>query len=370
MVFYIPSERTPQICSTKGVFMEKNNEKILSILDKDYLDWLSELKLRFKQSQIKASIKVNSELIQFYWMLGRDIVKMKSETRWGSRFFYSLSKDMKNIFNNQHGFSVRNLQFMRQFYELFPETIITQQVAAQIFSIPWGHILVIISEVKGNTEKALFYIQKTIENNWSRSVLSCFIESDLYERNGKAITNFETQLPNVDSDLSKELIKDPYSFNFLALEDKYTEKELKDALIKNIEQFLLELGTGFAYMGREYRLEVGKTEQFIDMLFYNTTVHAYVVIEVKTKKFKPEYVGQLGTYVVAVDHILKTEKDEKTIGILVCKDKDNVLARYSLESSSQPLGISSFELSKLIPDKFKSSLPTIEEIENELNKKS
>ena len=172
----------------------------------------------------------------------------------------------------------------------------------------------------------------------------------------------------MDKDLAKEITKDPYSFNFLTLEKKYSEKELKDALITNIQKFLLELGTGFAYMGREYRLPVGQTEQFLDMLFYNTNVHAYVVVEVKVTDFKPDYIGQLGTYVVAVDHILKTEKDEKTIGILICKGKDEILARYSVDSSSQPLGISSFELSKLIPDNFKSSLPTIEELENELSK--
>jgi len=348
--------------------MKEVSEKILSIMDKDYQDWLVELKTRYKQSQIKAAIKVNSELIRFYWSLGRDIVKMKSETRWGSKFYDSLSKDLKTSFPDSSGFSKTNLIFMKQFYELFPENEIGQQLVNQIMLVPWGHIVVLVNRVKKDRKKAIFYIQKTIEYNWSRSMLSNYLDADLYERSGKAVTNFETQLPSVDTELSNELIKDPYSFNFLAMEEDYTEKELKDALIKNIEQFLLELGTGFAYMGREYRLVVGETEQFIDMLFYNAQVHAYVVIEVKTKKFKPEYVGQLGTYVVAVDHLLKTDKDEKTIGILVCKDKDNTLARYSLESSSQPLGISSYELSKLIPETFKSSLPTIEELEEELNK--
>lgn len=346
--------------------MEKDSIKVLSILDDDYQNWIVDLKKRYRQSQIKAAIRVNSELIKFYWELGRDIVKMKADAKWGNGFYASLSKDLKNQLNDVKGFSERNLQFMRQFYELFPENEITKQVVSQITSVPWGHLIYITRASSGNRSKALFYIQKTLENNWSRSVLLNFLSTDLYERTNNKITNFKMTLPNEGSDLANELIKNPYSFNFLSLENEYTEKELKDALINNIQKFLLELGTGFAFLGREYRLEVGQTEQFIDLLFYNARVHAYVVVEIKTTNFKPEFVGQLGTYVVAVDHLLKTEKDEKTIGILICKYKDDVLARYSLESSSQPLGVSAYELSKMIPDNYKSSLPTIEEIENEL----
>lgn len=196
------------------------------------------------------------------------------------------------------------------------------------------------------------------------------ISSNLFKRQGKAITNFEYALPETTSGLAKEITKDPYNFDFLEMRDDYGEKELKDALIANIEKYLLELGTGFAYMGREYRVEIGKSEEFLDMLFYNTSIHAYVVIEIKVREFKSEDIGQLGTYVVAVDHLLKTSKDEKTIGLLICKDKDEVKASYALESTSQPIGVSSYELSRLIPEHFKSSLPTIEELENELNGKS
>ena len=361
--------KTPSLTIGGKKIMKDVSEKVLSIFDDDYQNWIDDLKKRYKQSQIKAAIKVNSELIHFYWSLGRDIVKMKSESRWGSKFYESLSKDLRNAFPDATGFSRTNIIYMKQFYELFPENEISQQVVDQLFFIPWGHITLIVSKVKKSTNKAAFYIRKTIENNWSRSVLSCFLDTNLYERSQDKLTNFKTTLPEENSDLANELIKDPYNFNFLAIDDRYTEKELKDALINNIQKFLLELGTGFAFIGKEYRLQVGQTEQFLDMLFYNTQAHAYVVLEVKTTNFKPEFVGQLGTYVVAVDHILKTERDEKTIGILVCKDKDNVLARYSLDSSSQPLGVSSFELSKLIPENFKSSLPTVEEIENELKLK-
>ena len=348
--------------------MEKETDKVLSIKDNDYLNWIGDLKKRYRQSQIKAAIKVNSELIRFYWELGRDIVRMKGEKRWGKHFYQNLSNDLQKAFNEAKGFSVRNLQCMRQFYELFGDKHISQQVAAQLFTVPWGHILLIINKIKGNRDKALFYVQQTIKHNWSRAVLLNYIDSNLYERSGKAVNNFEDSLPDIDKDLAKEITKNPYNFNFLSMEKEYSEKELKEALIANIQSFLLELGTGFAYIGKEYRLEVDGHELFLDMLFYNIRIHAYVVIEVKVTDFKPDYVGQIGTYVVAVDHLLKTEKDEKTIGILICKNKNDVLARYSLESSSKPLGISTYELSKLIPENFKSSLPTIEEIEAELTK--
>ena len=357
------------VANRRNKNMNATNEKVLSILDNDYQNWIKELKSRYKQSQIKAAIRVNSELIRFYWELGRDIVNMKAESKWGSKFYECLSKDLKEQFPDARGFSIRNLYYIKQFYELFPNNEIMQQVAAKLFMVPWGHIMLIIDCVRGNTKKALFYVQQTIRNNWSRSILLNFLDTNLYERYGNSVNNFDISLPEENSDLSNELIKDPYNFNFLAINEKYTEKELKDAIENNIQKFLTELGTGFAYMGREYRLLVGETELFIDMLFYNTRVHAYVVVEIKTGKFKPEYLGQLGTYVVAVNHQLKTDKDDKIIGILICKDKDNVLARYSLETTNQPLGITEYELSNLIPDNFKSSLPTIEEIETELNKK-
>lgn len=349
--------------------MNETNEKVLSILDVDYRNWIQELKSRYKKSQIKAAIRVNSELIRFYWELGRDIVKMKADVKWGSKFYVNLSKDLREQFPDSRGFSITNLKVIKQFYELFPEEQIGQQLVAQLSMIPWGHLMLIIGRVNKNIKKAQFYVQQIIKNNWSRNVLLNFLDTDLYERYGKSVNNFELSMPKEDGELSNELIKDPYIFNFLSIDKDYTEKELKDAIEANIQKFLIELGTGFAYIGREYRLLVGETELFIDMLFYNTRVHAYVVVEIKTGKFKPEYLGQLGTYVVAVNHQLKTDRDDKTIGILICKDKDNVLARYSLETTNQPLGITEYELSNLIPEKFKSSLPTIEEIENELNKK-
>lgn len=376
------------------------HEKVLSILDEDYRQCIVSLKKRYRQSQLKAAVKVNEELIPFYWSLGRDIAMMKPEEKWGQGFYDTLSRDLRESLPDAKGFSIRNLQCMRQFYELFPllsipqqsvaqigsgevlgeneiaqqavaqtESGITQQLAAQIVSIPWGHICLIMNRCGKDQRKALFYVNQTVLNNWSRAMLLNFIQSDLYARQGKAITNFDRSLPEEGSDLAQQITKDPYDFNFLTMEKGYNEKKLKDALIDNIQRFLVELGTGFAYMGREYRISIGDKEEFIDLLFYNTRVHAYVVIEVKVDEFEPRDIGQVGTYAVAVDHLLKTDRDEKTIGLLICKDKNEILARYALELSSQPLGISSYELSNLIPERFQGDLPTIEEIENELNKK-
>ena len=345
-----------------------NLQKITTIHDGEYQDWLKELKSRYRQSQIKASIKVNSELLKFYWSLGKDIVKMKAESKWGGNFYNSLANDLKKAFPDSRGFSRRNLFYCKKFYELFSDDQKVQQLVAPISCVPWGHIISILNKTDSNPKEALFYVKKAVENNWSRAVLMNFLDSNLYEREGKALNNFELTLPKENSDLAKEITKDPYSFGFLTLKEGYKEKELKDALVDNIRDFLLELGTGFAYMGKEYHLDFGDAEVFLDMLFYNTCIHAYVVIEVKVSEFKPADIGQLGTYVVAVDHVLKSVRDEKTIGLLICKEKNKILANYSLEASNQPLGISSYELSNLVPEKFKNSLPTIEELENGLNK--
>lgn len=231
--------------------------------------------------------------------------------------------------------------------------------------IPRGHHRYIIDKCK-NVDKALFFVRKVHENNWSKDVLLNFLSTDLYEREGKCINNFDSVLPDADKDLAKQIIKDSYNFDFLAITNKYNEKELKEALVDNITRFLLELGEGFAFVGKEYRLLVGETEFFIDLLFYNIKIHAYVVIEVKITKFNPGDLGQLSTYVSSVNHILKGKNDDYTVGILICKDKDKIVAEYSLENYNIPLGISSFELNKLLPKELKESLPSIEELEKHL----
>ena len=394
--------------------------KSITVLDKDYKLWLKELSSRYRRSQIKAAVKVNEEMLRFYWELGRDIVEMKAESRWGSGFMKNLSRDLKEANPTATCFSQTNLLYMKNFYCLYspyviirpqaegklsalntpqlveqkagPENVpqigeqITPQVVEQIeigneiapqvveqmmkdlFSVPWGHHRFIIDKYLESPKKALFYVHQTVQNGWSRNVLLNFLDSDLYERQGKAITNFNRTLPEETSDLAQELTKDPYNFAFAGITGPYNERLLKDKLLNNITQFLIELGTGFAYVGKEYRLQVGEREQFIDLLFYNLDLSCYVVIEVKIGKFEFADVGQLGGYVVSCNHLLRKEgRDNPTIGLLICKEKDRIQAQYALESSSQPIGISEYELEKFYPEKVEGTIPTIEEIEAKLS---
>lgn len=340
--------------------------------DKGYASWIEELSQRYRRSQIKAATHVNSEMLQFYWSLGKDIVTLKAESRWGEKVLKFLSADLQVKLPGIKGLSETSIGYAKRFYVLYNKhfTIHPQLVGelqeSAIWHIPWGHHRYIIDKFFNAPEKAMFFVQKTLEKGWSRNILLNFMDTDLYERQGKAVSNFKTSLPAPQSDLAQEMTKDPYKFDFLAMTEGYREKELKDALEINIRDFLLELGTGFAYVGREYRIVIGQTEKFIDMLFYNLKLRCYVVVEIKTGKFESEYIGQLGTYVAAVNHILKKDMDNPTLGLLICKSKDNVLAQYALESSNQPIGISEYELSKLYPTDFKGTLPSIEDIENEL----
>ena len=350
--------------------------------DETYKKWICSLKTRYRNSQIQAAMSVNRDMLLFYWFLGRDITLIKAESRWGSKFVDALSTDLRKELPDVKGFSRTNIFYMIRFYRLYTNETIPQvegqfefaeiipqvggQIEDDIFRVPWGHHKLIIDKCKDDRDKAIFFVRKIIENNWSRAVLQNFLDTNLYERQGKAISNFEKTLPAPQSDLAQEMTKDPYNFDFLAMTDGYYEKELKDALMNNISKFLLELGTGFAFVGREYRLEVGDTEQFIDMLFYNISLHCYVVIEVKIRAFEPGDMGQIGTYVAAVDDIMRKAGDAPTVGLLVCKNKDNVLAQYAVNSSNAPVGISEYELSDLMPEDFKGTLPSIEEIEREL----
>ena len=363
--------------------------------DVRYRKWITAVSKRFRQSQLKAAVKVNDEMLRFYWGLGRDISLLSKEADYGSNFYKTISGDLKDVFPDIKSFSPTNLKYMRYFYEMYPDIEIRQQTAdaltipeyrpqlvdgfdqtenrpqpvddlKMIFYIPWGHNRMILDKCKGNPEKALFYVKKTLENNWSRAVLMNFLDTDLYERQGKAITNFSLTLPAEQSELAQAITKDPYNFDFISIREKYDEKELKDALMDNIERFLMELGNGFAYAGREVELNIGKTENFIDLLFYNFKLHCFVVIEVKIGEFKSADMGQLGTYMVAVNHQMKGEKDEPTLGLIICKSRDSVKAQYALEASSQPMGIAVYDINRFLPEDYRSSLPTIEEIEAEL----
>lgn len=379
-----------QICTTMSNLIHVN---------KEYQQWIQELSKRFRRSQIKASVKVNQEVLAFYWELGRDIVARNAENTYGKGFYANLSQDLRHAIPDTDGLSVTSLKYAKYFYVLYspllpknqavtnrPQIVdksqsenrpqveddlyeqISTRLLHDLFSIPWGHHRYIIDKCSSDPNKALFYVQQTIENGWSRDMLLNFLGTDLYERSGKALSNFQYTLPAEESDLAQEITRDPYNFAFTGITGKYNERKLKDALLHNITQFLLELGTGFAYIGKEYRLQIEEKEKFIDLLFYNLNLSCYVVIEVKIGEFDFADAGQLGGYVVACNHLLRKEgRDNPTIGLLICKQKSNTLAQYALESSSQPLGISEYELQKLYPAKIEGTMPTIAEIENELN---
>ena len=373
---------------------------------KEYKTWIGGIARRYRQSQIKAATAVNVEMLKFYWSLGADIVRLEKDQPWGSKFMQRVSADLKAWMPEAKCFSVRNLQYMRLFVELYGTRGIaqqpvaqlasgefTQQVVAQIsavgsrttelrqfeqdfpnvsrmlFAVPWGHHVHIMDKFKEDQRVALFYVRKTVENGWSRAMLENNIASNLHLRQGMSETNFDLALTDPDSDLAKETLKDPYDFSFIAMDEKYREEELKTELIKNIEQFLQELGKGFSYLGREYKLQIGETQRAVDMLFYNVIERRYYVIEVKVRKFDPADIGQIGTYMVAVNHQLKRPDDQQTVGLIICREKDRVTVQYALESSSLPIGVSDYVLERFIPADFKSQMPTIEEVEGELTRR-
>ena len=354
-------------------------DKNITIIDKDYSQWVKNLVARYRQSQIKAAIQVNSEQLLFYLSMGKDIAERQEDNKYGSKFYATLSRDLKEEIPDVEGLSESNIRYCKRFYLLYCQTIENlpqvveeldgknlPQVVEELCSIPWGHHRVIIDRCSDNPQKALFFVNQTLENGWSRAMLLNWIDTGLYERQGKAISNFTTILPAPDSDLAQEVTKDPYSFAFAGVRGKYNEKKLKDALLTNITNFLVELGAGFSYVGREYRLQINETEKFIDLLFYHLKLRCYVVVEVKIDDFDFPDVGQIGGYIVACNHILKRPEDNPTIGLLICKKKNGLLAQYSLESSSQPIAISSYELEQFYPVKVEGALPTIEEIESKL----
>lgn len=342
------------------------------VVTDEYKVWITEIKDRIKQRQVKAAVKINYEMLDLYWDLGKDIVSKQANAKWGDAFLPEMSRDLQKAFPGMSGFSVQNLKSIRYWYKFYNDNENGLQVVSQIGmiekmvkSIPWGHNQRIMYKCK-DIQEALFYVQKTMDHNWSRNVLEHHIDSNLYERQGKAVNNFQIKLPEPQSDLAEQTLKDPYNFDFLTLREEYNEKELEDALVSQITQFLLELGTGFSYVGRQVHIKVGDSDFYMDLLFYHVKLHCYVVVELKTEKFKPEFAGKLNFYVTAVNKNMKSAQDNQTIGILICKDKDDVVAEYALDDMSQPIGIAKYDLTKVLKEEFKSSLPTIEEIESEL----
>lgn len=376
--------------------------------DKSYKQWLQQLKERVRSAQIKAALKVNAELLALYWDIGKEILDKEINADWGDKLVEQVAKDLSAEFPEVKGFSRRNLFYAKRFVDFWSKPELVQQavalietnrtvqqlvapivqqadaqkiklpqVAAQISqqpvdqipaflsTIPWGHHLQIITKCK-KIEEALFYISQTTQHNWSRSVLVHQMESGLYKRKGKALTNFEYTLPKPQSDLANELLKNPYNFDFLQLGEEASERDLETALTDHLIKFLLELGAGFAFIGRQQLLVVDKEDFFLDLLFYHTKLHCYVVVELKIDNFKPEYAGKLNFYLSAVDAQLKTKEDQPSIGLLLCKKAGKLIVEYSLKNIGKPIGVSEYQLTESIPGKMKGKLPTIKQIEKEL----
>ncbi len=336
-------------------------KKPLSLPD-NYDEFLNALKVRIRHAQVRAALAVNKELVWLYWQIGQDILKRQEQEGWGAKVIEKLAKDLKAEFPEMKGFSRTNLLYMRSFAKSYPDEQIVQQLVGQI---PWGHNVRILDSVKDYDER-LWYIQQTIENGWSRAVLEYQIESKLYQRQGKAITNFDQALPKPQSDLAQQILKSPYNFDFLSLGKEAVERDLERALIAHMRDFLLELGVGFAFVGSQYPLEVAGQEFRIDLLFYHLKLRCFIVIDLKMSKFEPAFSGQINFYVNAVDDLLRHPDDQPTIGMVLCKSKENTIVEYALRGVNTPIGVSTHTIEEL-PEQLQSSLPTVEQLQKELN---
>ena len=331
------------------------------INDNQYLSVIESIKTEISKAQYNAALQVNKELTLLYYHIGRTINEHKS---WGNKFIDNLARDIKIAYPNSTGYSVRNLKYMAKFAAEYSNEEFVQTVSAQI---PWSHNVAIVEKVK-KVEQREWYIKKTLENGWSYNVLVHQIESGLYERQAIAqkISNFESLLPAAQSELAVQTMKDPYVFDFIPFKEDMLERDIENALVKDVTALLLELGTGFAFLGNQYHLNVGGDDFYIDLLFYNLNLRCYVVIELKTGDFMPEYAGKLNFYLSAVDAQLKKDTDNPTIGLLLCKNKNNLVAEYSLKDMSKPMGISEYKLSSVLPDAFSEQLPSVEDIQKRI----
>jgi hypothetical protein len=337
--------------------------KEMAMMPADYVQWLADIKNRVSAARHKAVLAVNAELVSLYWHIGRDILQRQAAQGWGSKVIDRLGRDLREAFPEMKGFSRANLLYMRAFAEAWTDFEIVQQSVGQL---PWGHNVLLLNRIK-EQEARLFYVQKAIAENWSRATLEVHIKNRLHERQGKAVTNFAARLPAPTSALAQETLKDPYLFDFLSLGEDAQEREIENALMQHITRFLLELGNGFAFVGRQYRLEVNGDEFFIDLLFYHTRLKCYVVVELKATAFKPEHAGQLNFYLAAVDAQIKAPDDHPTIGLLLCKTQNRLVAEYALSGIDKPIGIAEYELVRALPEPLVTNLPTVEQLENELS---
>ena len=334
---------------------------IISEIEK-YNSFLVDIKTQIKLSQQKAFNAVNQEMISLYFNIGKMIDTWQKELGWGAKVIDKLSLDILNEFPTMSGFSTRNLKLMVQFYKEYSNDEFVQPIVAQI---PWTHNIILIQKIKDKNIR-FWYMEQTLKNGWSKDILSLMINSEVHNRTGNLVSNFSQILPPLESDLVQQSFKDPYRFDFLTITEPFRERELENNLIKHMEKFLIELGSGFAFVGRQYKLEIGDDEFYIDLLFYHLKLRCFIVVELKKGKFKPEYSGQVNFYCSAIDGILAQKDDKPTIGLILCQEKNEIVAEYSLRNMTQPIGISEYQLTEVLPKEFESSLPTIEEIEQEL----
>jgi len=332
----------------------------------DFGNWIGELKSRIYEARRKIAFAINSQLLELYWEIGKSIAEKQEKANWGSNFIEQVAIELKHEFPDIKGFSRRNLYAISQWYKFYSAKY--QFVPQTVAQIPWGHNRLLISKIK-NIEEAEFYCNEILKSGWDRDTLDIQISNNLFKKVGKATNNFSETLPISQSKLVSQTLKDPYNFDFLGLHDDALEKAIEDELVKNITKFLLELGKGFAFLGKQYKIEISETDYFIDLLFYHLELRCYVVIELKAGKFKPEYAGKLNFYLSAVDSQLKRSDDNKSIGILLCKKKDRIEAEYALRDINKPMGISEYRLTDAIPEHIKTKFPSIEELENELTEK-
>lgn len=334
-----------------------------SLLPEGYQDFVHDLKARIAGAQTRAALAVNSELVLLYWNIGRAILTQQNNHGWGSKIIDQLSKDLKHEFPEMKGFSPRNLKYMRAFATAWPELSIVQELLAQL---TWYHNISLIEKVE-QTSTREWYAKAAIKNGWSRNVLVHQIESGLHLRSGKAISNFEHTLPAPQSELARQILKDPYNFDFLTLNDEAHEHDLERGLLEHIRQFMLELGVGFAFVGSQHHLEVGGEDFYIDLLFYHLHLRCFIVVDLKMKSFLPEFAGKMNFYLSAVDDLLRYPGDAPSIGLILCKSKTNkIIAEYALRDMNKPIGVSAYQIAQALPDEFQGSLPTIEQLEAEL----
>lgn len=350
----------------------------------DYQDWLNIVKQRVRSARSRAALAANSELIALYYEIGAQIIDRETHARWGSGFINAFSKDLRKTFPEVGGFSAKNLRYCRAFFRFYCDPAIWQQAVAKLLDTPWtgvdktlasklsqtpwGHNILIFTKCS-NIAEASFYITQTLEQGWSRDVLALQLKSRLHERAAKAVNNFSHTLPPIQSDLAKQTLKDPYVFDFMAMTAPYNERDIEHQLIQHITKFLLELGKGFAFVGQQYHLEIANNDYYIDLLFYHVILKCYIVIELKNRRFIPEFAGKLNFYLSAIDSLLKRSDDQPTIGLLLCRDKNNIEVEFALRDMNKPMGVSEYILVETLPDNLKGALPTVEEIERDLQQR-